>query len=190
MNDLISLVHARRSIGKLSLPMPSHDELNTAFLCAMTAPDHKVLHPYRFGVMTGKALDRFGQVLLQAGLAKAEADGERLEDTACTKLINMPKRAPMIITVATDYKSHPKVPEFEQLLCVGAVVQNLLLALQSMGYRTVWRTGDLCNEPAVKAHFGVSDNNTVCGFVYVGSSDIVMPEREKADLAEFVYFYQ
>ncbi|STZ08918.1 Putative NAD(P)H nitroreductase ydjA [Moraxella caprae] len=190
MNDLISLIHARRSIGKLSLPMPSHDELNTAFLCAMTAPDHKVLRPYRFGVMTGKALDEFGQVLLQAGLAKAEADGESLDDTARIKLINMPKRAPMIITVATDYKQHPKVPEFEQLLCVGAVVQNLLLALQSMGYRTVWRTGHLCNEPAVKAHFEVSDDNLVCGFVYVGSSDIVMPEHEEVDLAEFVYFYQ
>lgn len=186
MNQIIDTIHARRSIGKLTLPMPSTDELTVALACAMTAPDHKVLRPYRFTVMTGQALEQFGEVLLKAGLAKAEQAGEALDDTARTKLINMPKRAPMIITVATDYKAHPKVPEFEQLLCVGAVIQNLLLALESQGYRTVWRTGDLCNEPLVKHHFNVSDDNVVCGFVYVGSSDVVMPEREVVDLQDFV----
>lgn len=80
------------------------------------------------------------------------------------------------------------MPEFEQLLCVGAVIQNLLLAFESQGYRTVWRTGDLCNEPIIKSHFGVSENNVVCGFIYVGSNDIVMPEREVVNLADFVKF--
>lgn len=188
MNDFITQIEARRSIGNLSLPMPSTDELTIALRCAMTAPDHKELRPYRFTVMTGEALGRFGEVLLKAGVEKADRLDEALDDTARTKLINMPKRAPMIITVATDYKSHPKVPEFEQLLCVGAVIQNLLLALESQGYHTVWRTGDLCNEPAIKAHFNVSDDNVVCGFVYVGSSSIVMPEREAVDLADFVKF--
>lgn len=189
MNNFIAQINARRSIGKLNLPMPSADELNTALTCAMTAPDHKVLRPYRFMVMTGEALDTFGEVLLNAGLAKAKQAGESLDDTARTKLLNMPKRAPMIITVTTDYKSHPKVPEFEQLLCVGAVIQNLLLALESQGYHTVWRTGDLCNEPAVKSHFGVSENNLICGFVYVGSSEIVMPEREVVQISDFIKFF-
>lgn len=70
MNDLIHLIHTRRSIGNLSLPMPSHDELNSALACAMSAPDHKVLRPYRFSVMTGKTLDDFGQVLLKAWVTK------------------------------------------------------------------------------------------------------------------------
>lgn len=188
MNDFIAQIEARRSIGKLSLPMPNSDELGIALRCAMTAPDHKVLRPYRFTVMTGEALGGFGEVLLKAGLEKAERAGEVLDDMARTKLVNMPKRAPMIITVATDYKVHPKVPEFEQLLCVGAVIQNLLLAFESQGYRTVWRTGDLCNEPAIKTYFDVDDKNVVCGFIYVGSSDIVMPEREAVDLTQFVRF--
>lgn len=190
MNPFITQIQSRRSIGKLSLPMPNSDELTAALHCAMTAPDHKVLRPYRFTVMTGKALDDFGEALLKAGLAKAEQDNEVLDDMTRTKLINMPKRAPMIITAATDYKVHPKVPKFEQLLCVGAVVQNLLLALHSMGYHTIWRSGDLCNEPVIKAHFGVSDENLICGFVYVGSSDVIMPERERVDLASFVKFYE
>lgn len=188
MNDFIAQIEARRSIGKLTLPMPNFDELNIALHCATTAPDHKELRPYRFTVMTGEALERFGEVLLQAGLQKADRLGKVLDDTACTKLINTPKRAPMIITVATDYQIHPKVPEFEQLLCVGAAIQNLLLAFESQGYKTVWRTGDLCNEPLIKSHFNVNENNLICGFVYVGTSDITMPEREAVDLANFVKF--
>lgn len=188
MNDFIAQIEARRSIGKLTPPMPTLDELNVALRCAMTAPDHKELKPYRFTVMTGEALGRFGEVLLKAGVERADRLGEVLDDTARTKLLNMPKRAPMIIAVVTDYKVHPKVPEFEQLLCVGAVIQNLLLALESQGYHTVWRTGDLCNEPTIKTHFNVSDDNVVCGFVYVGSSDIVMPEREAINVADFVKF--
>lgn len=183
---ILDIIQNRRSIGKLTLPMPSHDELMSALGCAMTAPDHKQLKPYRFSVLTDGALDKFGEILLTAGLAKAHQDGEILDDMAKTKLINMPRRSPMIITVATDYKTHPKVPKFEQLLCVGAVIQNLLLAFEHMGYRTIWRTGDLCNEPAVKDFFGVSDDNTICGFIYVGTSDIVMPKRDDVNVADFV----
>ncbi|MDO4895910.1 MAG: nitroreductase [Moraxella sp.] len=186
--DTITTIHARRSIGKLMSPTPTTDELTLAIKTAMTAPDHKELRPYRFSVMTGVALDKFGQVLLKAGLDRATQNGETLDEPACTKLINMPKRAPMIITVATDYKSHPKVPEFEQLLCVGAVIQNLLLALKSMGYDSVWRTGDLVNHAIIKEHFGVSDDNLICGFIYVGSSDVIMPKRDDVAFDEFVRF--
>lgn len=190
MTPIIDLIHSRRSIGKLSLPIPNDAELSAIIGAAMSAPDHKLLRPYRLVVMTGAALDEFGQVLLKAGQQKAQYTGVILDDAACVKLINMPKRAPMIITVATDYKEHDKVPPFEQLLCVGALIQNLLLALESLGYHSVWRTGDLCNEPAVKAHFGVDDNDTICGFIYVGSSDIVMPKKDAVHLDDYVKFYQ
>lgn len=184
-NPTIKVMHERRSIGKLVLPMPSDEELSLALEAALTAPDHKQLKPWRFTVLTGESLVEFGEVLLQAGQAKSETP---LDDAATQKLLNMPKRAPMIITVATDIKEHEKVPPFEQLLSAGALIQNLLLALQSLGYRTVWRTGPLCNAPEVKRYFHVLDKDTVCGFVYVGSSDVQLPEREMSDLADFVEY--
>ncbi|MDO5652007.1 MAG: nitroreductase [Moraxella sp.] len=190
MNDFIKQIHQRRSIGKLSLPMPTADELTLAIHCAMSAPDHKQLTPWQFVVMTGNALDDFGQVLLQAGIAKAEQTGETLDDAGRTKLINMPKRAPMIIMLATDIKQHDKVPPFEQLLSAGAAAQNLLLAFESMGYHSVWRTGPLCNEPALKAYFGVADKDTICGLMYIGSSDVVMPKRDLSDVASFVRYFE
>ena len=185
---MIRFIHTRRSVGKLSLPMPSDDELKSAIHCAMTAPDHKQLKPWQCVVMTDNALIDLGQVLLQAGLEKAKAKNEILDEATCLKLVNMPKRAPMIIMVATDIKPHEKVPPFEQLLSTGAMIQNLLLAFESFGYHSVWRTGDLINEPAVKAHFQVADKDTICGFIYVGSSDIVMPARDDMDIDIIVRF--
>ncbi|WII94412.1 nitroreductase [Moraxella haemolytica] len=185
INPITDVMHARRSIGKLILPMPSDDELAHVLRAAVTAPDHMQLKPWRLTVMTGDALVAFGRALLQSG---EEASKEPLDDTAKQKLLNMPLRAPMIITVATDIKKHEKVPSFEQLLSTGALVQNMLLAFESLGYRTVWRTGPLCNEPAVKAYFKVADKDMICGFVYVGSSDIKVPAREAIDFDELTEF--
>lgn len=188
--NITDIIHARRSIGKLSTPAPNIDELSFAIETAMTAPDHKQLKPWQFVVMTDKALDGFGQALLQAGQALASANGETLDEQAQEKLINMPKRAPMIIMVATDIKPHDKVPEFEQLLSTGAMIQNLLLAFKSMNYDTIWRTGDLTNHPMIKQYFKVADKDTICGFIYIGSSDVIMPERERVALDGFVRFYE
>lgn len=185
-NTVLTTIYQRRSIGKLVLPVTNDDELAAAFQAAFAAPDHKQLKPWKFTVLTGQALIEFGRVLLQAEEVNAPADA--LDDTARQKLLNMPMRAPMIITVATDIKEHEKVPPFEQLLSAGAAIQNLLLALESLGYHTVWRTGPLCNEPVVKAHFDVADKDTICGFVYVGSSDVQMPVRESIDINDFVSF--
>lgn len=184
-NRVIDIMHTRRSIAKLDLPMPTEEELNTALTAAMTAPDHKRLRPWRFIVLRDDALVDFGQVLLRA--EQATTDGS-LSDAACQKLLNMPLRAPMIITLIAQIKEHEKVPSFEQLLSMGAAAQNLLLSLESMGYRTVWRTGKLCNAPEVKAYFRTADQDIICGFVYVGSSNIQMPCRDVLDLSEFVEY--
>lgn len=184
-NPVLDIIHQRRSIGKLVLPMPNQDELDAVLNAAMVAPDHKQLKPWRFTVLIDEALTAFGQVLLAA--AEAKSDGV-LDEPTRQKLLNMPQRAPMIITVATDIKEHEKVPPFEQLLSAGAAIQNMLLAFESLGYHTVWRTGPLCNAPEVKTYFEVADKDTVCGFVYVGSSDIKMPCRDEQDLGDFVTY--
>lgn len=187
-NDILDIMHKRRSIGKLVLPMPSQDELDAVLYAAMVAPDHKQLKPWQFWVLSGDALVRFGQVLLRAAQDEAAAKGEILDDATVKKTLNMPLRAPMIILIATNYKVHEKVPEFEQLLSAGAAAQNMLLALESLGYHSVWRSGPLCNSDAVKSYFNISADNTICGLIYTGSSDIQMPERDTVALDEFVTY--
>ena len=186
--QLINWIKSRRSIGNLSIPAPTESQIRAAIDCAVTAPDHKKLRPWRFIVTQGNARHDLGRAFLAAAEAQAVQEGEELSEKSRKKTYNMPLRAPVIITVVTHMQVHKKVPPFEQMLSAGAAVQNLILALQAQGFSTVWRTGLLCNEPAVKAYFGVGPDDYVTAFVYTGSSPCDMPTRKPIDIEPLLRF--
>lgn len=184
--QVINWIKSRRSIGNLTIPAPKPKQLEAAIECAMTAPDHKKLQPWRFIITEGQRRHAFGRALLAAAEARALREGAELDERTAEKTLKMPLRAPMIITVVTRMQYHEKVPAFEQLLSTGAAVQNLILALKAQGFDTVWRTGPLANEPAVKSYFNVGSEDYVTAFVYVGSSHCQMPSRGDIDTADFI----
>ena len=186
--QLINWIKSRRSIGNLSIPAPTESQIKAAIDCAVTAPDHKKLQPWRFIVTQGNARHDLGRAFLAAAEAQAAQEGETLSEKSRQKAYNMPLRAPVIITVVTQMQVHKKVPPFEQMLSTGAAVQNLILALKAQGFSTVWRTGLLCNEPAVKAYFGVGADDYVTAFVYTGSSPCDMPTRKPIDIEPLLRF--
>lgn len=185
---LIGWINSRRSMGNLDMPAPTRAQIEAAIECAATAPDHKKLNPWRFIVTQGEARHKLGQALLEAAQAKAEQEGEVLSEKDIEKTQNMPLRAPLIITVVTKIQDHYKVPPFEQILSAGAAVQNLILALKAQGFSTVWRTGLLCNEPAVKAYFEVGSDDYVTAFVYTGTSPKSEPARKPMNIEPLVRF--
>lgn len=186
--QVINWIKSRRSIGNLTIPAPKKDQIEVAIACAMTAPDHKKLQPWRFIVTEGQKRHEFGRALLAAAEAKAQREGQELDERTVEKTLKMPLRAPMIITVVTRMQYHEKVPPFEQLLSTGAAVQNLILALKAQGFSTVWRTGPLANEPAVKSYFNVGSEDYVTAFVYVGSTHCQMPGRGEIDTTDFITY--
>ncbi len=186
--QMIEWIKSRRTIGNLQQPAPTHEQIKEAIACAATAPDHKKLRPWRFIITEGEARKQLGQALLEAAEAQAARESETLSDKTRHKTANLPMRAPVIITVVTHMKEHKKVPPFEQMLSAGAAVQNLLLALMAQGFSTVWRTGLLANEPAVKAYFGVADDDYVTAFVYTGTSPKNSPRRKPMDIEPLLRF--
>lgn len=186
--EMIGWINSRRSMGNLDLPAPTHAQIETAIECAATAPDHKKLRPWRFIVTQGDARHELGNALVAAAKAKAVQEGETLSEKDIAKTQAMPLRAPVIITVVTKIQAHKKVPPFEQMLSAGAAVQNLILALKAQGFSTVWRTGLLCNEPAVKSYFNVGPDDYVTAFVYTGTSPKNEPARKPIDIESLVRF--
>ncbi|WP_442966468.1 nitroreductase family protein [Psychrobacter sp. PL19] len=186
--QLINWIKSRRSIGNLSIPAPTHTQIEAAIECAATAPDHKKLQPWRFIITEGNARHQLGHAFLAAAEAKAAREGEVLSEKTQQKTYNMPLRAPVIITVVTQMQDHKKVPFFEQMLSAGAAIQNLILALKAQGFSTVWRTGLLCNEPAVKEYFGVAADDYVTAFVYTGTSPCDKPVRKPIDIEPLLRF--
>ncbi|MGR3899410.1 nitroreductase [Psychrobacter sp. 1176_08] len=185
---LIGWINSRRSMGNLDAPAPTRAQIEAAIECAATAPDHKKLNPWRFIVTQGEARNQLGQALLEAAQEKAAKEGKVLSEKDIKKTQSMPLRAPLIITVVTKIQAHKKVPPFEQMLSAGAAVQNLILALKAQGFSTVWRTGLLCNEPAVKTYFDVGSDDYVTAFVYTGTSPKNEPTRKPIDIEPLVRF--
>lgn len=186
--QVINWIKSRRSIGNLTIPAPKQPQVEAAIECAMTAPDHKKLQPWRFIITEGQKRHDFGRSLLAAAEAKAIREGTELDERSAEKTAKMPLRAPMIITVVTNMQYHEKVPQFEQMLSTGAAVQNLILALKAQGFSTVWRTGPLANEAAVKSYFNVSAEDYIAAFVYVGTSHCTMPSRDDIETANFIKY--
>ena len=72
------------------------------------------------------------------------------------------------MAVAEVTENH-KVPVWEQVLAVGAAVQNIMVAAHALGLGAMWRTGDLANDPSVKAKLGFAAKDQVVGFIYLGT---------------------
>ena len=173
--DALDAIFARRSIGRLEPPAPSHEELETILLAAAAAPDHNVLRPLRLIVLAGEAKDAFGDVLASAYAARCAAAGVAVVGAKLEKERSKLGRAPLVVVVAATDTTDGHIPFAEQEWTAAAAAQNAMLAATALGFGSMWRTGDPAFDPAVKRALGLLETDTVSGFLYIGT---VTPERE------------
>jgi len=163
--DIIEQILARSSEPALTDPAPEGAELEQMLQCALKAPDHALLRPWRYLVVTGDGRHELGRVWREAVLSEdPEAD-----EALLAKATRLPLRAPMLIIGITTCRQHPKVPEVEQQISTGVGLGYLLLALESRGYGGMWRTGAMAYHPVIRAALRLQDNETVTGILYVGT---------------------
>ena len=86
-----------------------------------------------------------------------------------------PLRAPVIVAVAVDEPSEPKVRDIENICAAAAACENILLAAHAMGLGGKWRTGDAAREPEVKRYLGLSEKQHLIAFLYIGYPDVDVP---------------
>ena len=184
-NPVISFLAKRRSVkpDRLAAPGPTEAELETILTIASRVPDHKKLAPWRFILIEGDARARLGDVVAEACVAaeKEPPSHVRLE-TERTRLM----RAPLVVAVVSRVTPHRSAPEWEQVLSAGAACFNLCLAANAMGYGTSWITEWIAYNKAVGAALGLSENERIAGFVYVGTPAERSEERERPTLSDIV----
>lgn len=181
MTDIIDAIIKRASEPRLVAPAPDEALLQRVFECAARAPDHALLRPWRYLVIEGEGRTRLGEIFAQAMDDEAGASPEKQE-----KLRNSPLRAPMIIVGIVCHTPHPKVPAIEQHASAAVGLGYLLLALQSAGFGAMWRTGAVAYHPRVASGLGLAENESITGFLYVGTVDSHKPEVPRAETADFV----
>ena len=74
----------------------------------------------------------------------------------------------MIIIIVNTFKEH-QVPSIEQKLSSAAAAQNILLALNSIGYSGIWRTGKFAFNTEIQKELGLNNNQEIIGYLYVGT---------------------
>ena len=95
------------------------------------------------------------------------------------KYKNAPFRAPLIVILVSTKKEHPKVPRIEQIISTGTAGQNIMLALNALGYGAIWRTGRFAFNEKISGRLGLNKNQTVIGYIYIGT-----PKGKKKSLPE------
>ena len=164
--ELFDTIETRSSAGRLTEPGPSRDDLERLLKAAARAPDHGRLKPWRFIVLNGPDRTPF---------AKAAAAAKRLRvptmtDEQVASEQQKIERSPTIVLAACVVdRAKTKIPEIEQVIAVGAAVENLFLAAHALGYGVMWKTGAAAYDPAVKAAVGLRPDDHIVAILHLGT---------------------
>ncbi len=184
--EALDLLLNRVSVGRLLEPAPDAAQRELLFRAALRAPDHGQLRPWRFLTVEGAARVQLGELFAATLLANnPEAKAEALD-----KARAMPLRAPLLVAVIACLSAHPKVPEQEQLLAAGCAAHGILLAAHAQGLGAMWRTGELSHDARVRSGLGLTTNERIVGFIYLGSVEGERRTPPVLEPADFVSAWQ
>jgi nitroreductase len=173
--ELLEAIFTRHSIPKVK-PDPVPKEIIEKLLgAAVQAPNHYHVRPWRFVVLTGRSREALGEVMAQT-MKRQNPD---LPDSGMAIERAKPLRAPVLIAVAVERSTDPRVLEIENICAVAAAVENLLLAAHAEGLGAMWRTGSAVRDPAVKKFLGLSPDHELISFVYIGYPDMIPSDAER-----------
>lgn len=164
--DLLQGIESRTSALKLSEPAPTREHLEEIIRAGTRAPDHGRLRPWRFVVLqSADARKQLGDAL--ADMLRAKTPNATPEQLDAER--SKPLRAPTIIVVAARI-TKGKIPEIEQIVAVGAAVQNMFLAANALGYGAMWKTGAGAYNADVKRSLGLMPEDHIVALLYLGTT--------------------
>ncbi|WP_447528194.1 nitroreductase family protein [Vreelandella sp. TE19] len=181
--DALTLLHERSSMGKLTEPAPSFEQLEALYQAALRAPDHQELRPWRFIEFSGEGRERLGELFAEA---EFQEDPSATDDTLSAAR-QKPLRAPMIIAViASVTPDIPKVPKMEQVISAGCAAHGILLAAHALGLGAMWRSGKYAFDPVVRKGLSLAEDDEVVAFIYLGTLGGRHKPLAQHDTANFV----
>lgn len=177
--DALSLLLTRRSQPRLSEPAPSGEELENIKQAALRAPDHAALTPWEFIVCEGEGRDKLGSIFEQSAIQNDKSQKE------IDRAPQLPLRAPMIIIAIAKYTEHAKVPRVEQIASASCAVMAMQMAAIAQGFNGIWRTGAYAQCDYVKSQLGLSEDDEVVGFLYLGTPSMDTPQAPGRESSEY-----
>lgn len=177
--DATDFLLSRRSYAAkaLTAPAPEGDGLGRLLTAAVRVPDHGMLEPWRFLVLSGAGLARVAAAIR----ARAAASGQDADKGA-----TLYERVPLVVAVVASPKESPKIPAIEQTLSAGAVALGLVNAALAEGWGAAWITGwPAYDRPLLEETLGLAPQEWIAGFVALGTGT-VPSDRPRPDVAALV----
>ncbi len=171
------LTRRSRPAKTLKAPGPDRAALMPLLTAAARSPDHGKLEPWRFVVLQGAALGRMAKAVAEAGarLGKSEED--------IVKASSAFSNSPLCVAVIEVQKDSPKIPAIEQTYSAGAVCLALLNAALASGWGANWLSGWASHDRGfLQAALSLAENESLAGFVHIGTEGATPPERPRPDL--------
>lgn len=183
-SETLRLMLTRRSHPAMTMvePAPEGEALRTILQAASRVPDHGKLVPWRFILIRGKARAELGERLLPLAEAREGELSEERRDQELTRFT----RAPLVVAVVSRAAVHPKIPVWEQQLCVGAVCMNLVMAANASGFAAQWLTEWMAFDDDVASLLGLAEAERIAGFIHLGTASQPPSERPRPDLDDLI----
>ena len=167
--DIFEAIKTRYSVKKVKTDVLPHDVIEKLLDAGNQAPNHHKVRPWRFFVLTGDARNKIGDVMSASQRDRfPDLPQEGLDKTRA-----LPLRAPAVIAVGVDKPGETKALELENYAAASAACQNILLTAHALGLGAIWRTGDWARDAKVKEFFGLTADQHIAGFIYVGYPEVV-----------------
>jgi nitroreductase len=164
--ELFAAIESRSSAARLTEPGPTTEHLDRILQAGARAPDHGRLRPWRFIVLQGAMRENFIRAAAEAKRLRLPAMTEEQMAGEREKIA----RSPSIVLVGCVVnRQQTKVPEIEQMLAVGAAVENLFLAAHALGYGVMWKTGAAAYDARVKQAVGLAPDDHIVAILHFGT---------------------
>lgn len=163
-NTLINLILSRSSVAprRLAPPGPTKDQIETLIACALRAPDHGAIRPWRFLHIPAEHREALAEAFVAA---KREVEPEATDVAIDRARRKAHKEPETIVVIFRPQPDHPVVPVQEQAMSVGAACENILLAAEAMGFGGMLVSGAEVTTHALHQAFHLEDGEELVGFI-------------------------
>ena len=191
--DILEAIAARRSIRKFTDRPVAEETVNAVLAAAILAPSGKNRQPWRFVVVAGD--EKRAQMIrvMREGIADTKASG--METGSAIITARVMDRAQVTIFVfnpegVAPWTSHSLAQilmETVDTQSIGAAIQNMLLAAQSMGLGTLWMCDVWSAYQQLEAWLG--ESGELVAAVALGYPDEQPAASPRRPLSEVVHWF-
>ena len=175
---LLDFMLSRRSATTLGPPGPSHADVAKLLAAAGTVPDHGLLRPFRFAVVSGDGRAAFGAALAAAALERKPG----LSEPALEGVRAKAQRSPTIIVLIASPKPS-KVEIWEQVATAACTGYAIVLAAYALGIGAVWKSVPFTRGNGLTELFSLGPDEQMLGWIHLGTSTTELGTRGTLDVA-------